>query len=221
MISKTIPSYQEGLHQLRSQLTEMLPADALQVFDTDAGELQKSFQDILKVEEGALAPDFSLSNALGEVVRLKDQLKNSPVILVFYRGAWCPYCNLQLQQYQSMMSDPALEHAKLLAVSPQTPDNSLSVKEKNELTFEVLSDVGNIVARKYTTVFKNGAAPLAKMQELGIDFDSFYGDDSKELPIPAVFVIDKEGIVRFAASEGGDYRNRVEPDVIREVISNL
>lgn len=221
MISKTIPSYKEGLTQLRNELSEILPADALEVFDKDAGELKQNFQEVLKVKEGDSAPDFSLSNAIGAVVRLKDQLKTGPVVLVFYRGAWCPYCNLQLQQYQQMMADPAMNGVQLLAISPQTPDNSLTVKEKNELTFEVLSDVGNIIARKYTTVFKNGTAPLAQMQELGIDFDSFYGDDSKELPVPAVFVIDMDNSIRFAASEGGDYRNRVEPKIILQVITNL
>jgi len=97
-----------------------------------------------------------------------------------------------------------------VAISSQTPDESLNIKEKNELNFEVLSDNGNIVARKYTTIFKNADAPVNTMTELGFDFDAHYSDDSRELPIPAVFIIEKDATVSFAKSAGGDYRNRVE-----------
>jgi peroxiredoxin len=218
MITKTIPSYQQGLQELRSRLSQMLPEEALDLFDKDAQNLQRTHTDILKVTAGSPAPDFSLSNATGEVISLKQLLDNGPVVLVFYRGAWCPYCNLQLQQYQKAIAENQSINAQLVAISPQTPDSSLSIKEKNALTFEVLSDLGNVVARKYTTVFKNSDAPLAKMEALGIDFTSFYGDDSKELPVPVVFIINKEGMVVFADTSGGDYRNRTEAS---EIINEL
>ena len=83
--------------------------------------------------------------------------------------------------------------AELIAISSQTPDESLSIKEKNNLEYEVLSDNGNLVAKLYTTVFKNSEAPLQEMKNLGFDFDGFYGNDSKEIPVPAVFVIEQDG----------------------------
>lgn len=221
MISKTIPSYKEGLTQLRNQLSEMLPEEALAVFDKDAGQLETTHTDILKLQKGDSAPDFSLTNAVDEVVSLQALLKNGPVVLVFYRGSWCPYCNLQLQQYQQAITKDTNQKAQLVAVSPQTPDSSLSMKEKNELAFEVLSDVGNLVARKFTTVFKNSDTAVAKMQELGIDFSSFYGDDSNELPVPAVFIIDTDRHITFAGSTGGDYRNRVEAAVLINELDKL
>ena len=215
---KVLPSYQEGLKELRNNLSQMLPAEALDLFDNDAKTLQTTHQDILKVQVGDKAPDFSLSNAVGETVRLSNLLKNGKVILTFYRGTWCPYCNLQLNQYQQMLPEIKEKGGQLVAISPQTPDESLSIKEKNNLAFEVLSDNGNIVAKQFTTVFKNGEQPVAAMQKLGIDFDSFYSDDSREIPVPAVFIIEQDNTVSFAHTTGGDYRNRTEASAILEAL---
>ena len=211
-------SYQENLKDLRTNLETMLPKDALNIFDTDAENLQLNHKSILKLQVGEKAPDFSLSNAADKTIKLSDLLKKGKVVLTFYRGSWCPYCNLQLAHYQKTLNEIHDLGAELVAISPQTPDESLNVKEKNELAFEVLSDNGNIVARKYTTVFKNADAPVNTMTELGFDFDAHYSDDSRELPIPAVFVINTDATVLFAKSLGGDYRNRVE---VSEIINAL
>ena len=149
-------SYQENLKDLRTNLGTMLPKDALNVFDTDAENLQLNHKSILKLQVGERAPDFSLSNATDKTIKLSDLLKKGKVVLTFYRGSWCPYCNLQLVHYQKTLNEIHDLGAELVAISPQTPDESLNVKEKNELDFEVLSDNGNIVARKYTTVSLGG-----------------------------------------------------------------
>ena len=146
-------------------------------------------------------------------------LKENKVVLTFYRGTWCPYCNLQLAQYQGILKEMEALGAVLIAVSPQTPDESLNLTEKNELQFEVLSDVGNMVARKFTTVFQYGGQPLQTMTDLGFDFDAHYGDDSRELPVPATFIIEQDGTISFAKSEGGDYRNRVEAQEILDALT--
>ncbi len=192
----------------------MLPDEALETFTKDANHLNETYQSILKLSSGEIAPNFSLSNAVGEIVTLQDLLGKGRVVLTFYRGTWCPYCNLQLAQYQQVLEDINSNNAQLVAVSPQTPDESLNMKEKNELKFEVLSDNGNIVARQFTTVFKNGEAPIEAMKQLGIDFSNHYSDDSDELPIPAVFIIEKDRTISFAKAIGGDYRNRVEAEDI-------
>jgi len=194
---------------------------ALDVFDTDAENLQKTHTAILKANVGDKATDFSLSNALDETVSLSKLLQHKKVVLVFYRGTWCPYCNLQLSHYQSVLEGINAVGATLVAISPQTPDESLSIKEKNELKFEVLSDNGNIVARNYTTVFKNSNAPVNTMTELGFDFDAHYSDDSRELPVPAVFIINQDGTIAFAKTEGGDYRNRVDVSEILETLKKI
>lgn len=216
MSTKLFHSYGEGLQELKSNLKGMLPAESLQVFDTDASQLQNTFNQILKIGIGDKAPDFTLTNALGVSINLYDNLKANKVVLIFYRGTWCPYCNLALNQYQSILKEIKHQGAELIAISSQTPDESLSIKEKNNLDFEVLSDNGNLVAQLYTTVFRNGEAPLKEMKKLGFDFDSFYGNDSKELPVPAVFIIEQNGNISFSKTEGGDYRNRTEPVEIIE-----
>ena len=210
MEKTTIASYQNGLKELRAQLKKMLPEKALTAFDTDAEHLKENYTSTLKLKKGDIAPNFSLVNAIGEMVSLNELLEKGKVVLTFYRGTWCPYCNLQLSQYQRILSTIKEKGANLIAISPQTPDASLSIKEKNELAFEVLSDNGNIVARKFTTVFKNSDLPIDAMTDLGYDYDSFYGDNSREIPVPAVFIINQDSKIIFAKTEDGDYRNRVE-----------
>lgn len=215
-----ILSYAEGLKELNTNLEKILPEEVLQVFARDAQTLESKYTSILKLKKGDKAPDFSLSNAHGSTVGLSELLKKGKVVLTFYRGAWCPYCNLQLNQYQQVLSDIKSLKAQLVAISPQTPDASLSISEKNELQFEVLSDNGNIVARQYTAVFKNDEAPISTMKTLGFEFDSHYADDSRELPVPAVFIIGQNGVISFARTAGGDYRNRVEASEIIDSLKN-
>lgn len=211
-------SYAEGFKALRANLVQMLPAASLSVFDEDAGALSRSQSNILKRKAGDRAADFTLTNAVGQSVNLYEALKNHKIILVFYRGTWCPYCNLALAHYQSMLPEIEKNGGRLMAISPQTPDESLSISEKNNLEFEVLSDNGNLVARLYTTVFKNGSKPLAEMEKLGFNFDNYYADDSKEIPVPAVFIIHQDGKISYAKSEGGDFRNRT---AAQEIIQAL
>ena len=218
METKTVPSYQENLKGLITQLTDMLPPEALGTFNSDALQLQQNHANPLKLNVGDMAPNFTLANAVGENISLNELLSKGKVVLVFYRGTWCPYCNLQLNQYQQILVDIKANNANLIAISPQIPDESLNMQEKNVLKFEVLSDIGNEVARQYTTVFRNGDLPIEAMEKLGIQFDDFYGDDTRELPVPAVYIINQNAKVIFAQSEGGDYRNRVEPQAILEAL---
>ncbi len=111
--------------------------------------------------------------------------------------------------------------ASLFAISPQTPDHSLSTKEKNELEFEVLSDSQNKVAKQYVHVFKSEEAVNEEAMKLGFNFKDFNGSEDIEFPVPAVYIINKSGKVVFAQSEGGDYKNRVEGADILEALKNL
>lgn len=215
----TVPSYQHALNDLIKQLGEMLPPDKLAVFNQDATQLGQRYPTPLKLHAGDKAPLFTLPNARGEPVKIEDVLKGGPVVLTFYRGVWCPYCNLQLKQYQSILPQIKQSGANLLAISPMNPDNSAQMVQTNELGFDVLSDVGNNVARRYTTVFKNPPSSIQAMADLGYDFHSFYGDSSAELPVPATFVIAPDTSILFAHSAGGDYRERSEPLSILDALS--
>jgi len=214
-------TYLNQLADLETQLESMLPADKLAAFRKDAAAMANAYKAPLNLNKGDLAPDFTLPNADGTPVNLTDLLKNGPVVMVFYRGIWCPYCNLALKTYQQALSAIKENGANLVAISPMTPDNSLDIKQTNELDFYVLSDKGNTVAKQFTSIVKNPTASLQAMTDLGYDFFSFYDDGSTELPIPAAFVIDTDGTVIFAQSEGGDYRQRTDSDDILQALANI
>lgn len=216
--TKTIPSYKEDLKGLIQQLGEMLPPEKLAIFNNDAKQLGEQYAFPLKLNAGDKAPQFSLPNAEGKTIYLKDVLQQGAVVLTFYRGVWCPYCNLQLKNYQQILPQIKKAGANLIAVSPMTPDNSSQMMKSNELQFEVLSDVGNKVAYQFTTVIKNPQTSIQAMADLGYDFHGFYGDHSAELPVPATFVIARDGTILFAGSGGGDYRDRVEAMAILDIL---
>jgi peroxiredoxin len=172
------------------------------------------------LKEGAQAPNFTLPDALGNSVALSTLLKQGPVVIAFYRGAWCPYCNLQLHAYQQALSQIQALGASLVAISPQTPDHSLSLVEKQELTFAVLSDVGNQVARQFGLVFTIDEAVRAAHKQVGADLPAYNGDASWELPIPGTFLIDQAGIVRLAFVDP-DYTHRLDPSIIIAQLEKL
>ncbi|HHJ35796.1 MAG TPA: AhpC/TSA family protein [Gammaproteobacteria bacterium] len=220
-INTKIPSYKEDVAELIGQLKGMFPEDKFAVFNNDARQLEQTHVSPLRIKRGDTAPDFTLPNAEGKPVSLQSVLAKGPLVLTFYRGVWCPYCNLHLKLLQQILPEIRAAGASLMAISPMNPDNSKGTVETNELKFEVLSDAGNQVSRQYTTVFKNADEPIAAMSDLGYDFYSFYDDRSAELPVSATFVVASDGQVVFAESEGGDYRKRTEPVVILDALNSL
>ena len=216
-----IPSYQKDVKELIGQLKDMFPEDKFSVFNNDADQLAQTHTSPLAINKGDIAPVFTLPNSEGKQVNIKDLLTNGPVILTFYRGAWCPYCNLHLKLLQQILPEIKQVGATLVAISPMNPDNSKGIINSNELEFEVLSDTDNKVSRQYTKVFKNSDDPINTMSELGYDFYSFYDDKSAELPVSATFIISSDGYVAFAESEGGDYRKRTEPNRILTALQSI
>ncbi|KLL12467.1 MULTISPECIES: peroxiredoxin-like family protein [Protofrankia] len=202
--------------RLRAQLRDQF-GDALDPFDAEADMLATRSIAAGAPAVGAPAPDFTLPDVHGADVTLSTLLARGPIVVVFYRGAWCPYCNLQLNAFQTALDDIEAAGATLVAISPQTPDSSLTFTEQQQLRFTVLSDVHNTVARAYGLVFRQADAPTAMQKQLGIDLEQVNGDDSHELPAASTFVIDTEGTVRFAAVSS-DYRWRVGPDEVLTVL---
>ena len=167
------------------------------------------------LKAGEKAPDFVLPNALGKYVSLADFLRVGPVILKFYRGEWCPICNLDLRNLQKIMPKIKSLGATLLAVSPQKPDNALTMKEKNRLDFEVLSDKDQSVIKLYNLQFDPGE-DYHKRRDLTI----LNGDKSLFLPVPATFIINPEFKIE-AAHVDPDYTTRMEPEAILDVLKKL
>lgn len=164
--------------------------------------------------------DFTLPNYDGKEVRLGELLENGPVVLNFYRGGWCPYCNLQLNYLQSRLDDFKKYGAVLVAVSPELPDMAASTVDRHSIKFYVLSDVDNKVAKKLGLVFKLPDEVVSIYKKLGHDLEKYNGNDKYEIPIPATFVIDKDFTIRYSFGKA-DYTQRAEPDDIIEVLKTL
>jgi peroxiredoxin len=199
---------------------QMPPATVRTITDW-IGELSQSGIVGRSLQVGQAAPDFALPNAHGQTVTLTDLLASGPVVVTFYRGAWCPFCNLALKAYQDILPEIKALGASFVAVSPQTPDNSLTMAEKNALSYEVLSDAGNAVARQFGIVYKfSNAMYDVQTNAFGVDLPSFNGDDSRELPLPGTFVIDRGGTITLA-QVFIDVSERVEPSAILDALHGL
>jgi peroxiredoxin len=168
---------------------------------------------------GDQAPNFTLTNQTGEEVSLEALLEQGPVVLLWYRGGWCPYCNLTLAAYQERLDDIRAAGATLVALTPELPDRSIGTAEKEGLDFQVLSDVGNEVAREYGVVFELTEGVQASYEK-AFGLSEVNGDDSGELPLAATYVIDQSGTIRWAFLDA-DYRNRAEPGDVVAVLEGL
>ncbi|HWS83022.1 MAG TPA: peroxiredoxin-like family protein [Ktedonobacteraceae bacterium] len=196
------------------------PTPMKEVFAKGTQDLIESGIANQSVKQGDKAPDFALPNVNGETVQLPQLLAKGPVVLVFYRGGWCPYCNLALRSYQAILPEIQSAGATLVAVSPQTPDNSLSASEKMELSFPVLSDSSNKVAREYGLVFTVSSEVQAIQQGMGLDLSKVNGSDAWELPIPGSYVIARDGTIALAFIDP-DYTHRLEPAAILTALDQL
>ncbi|GHO82548.1 peroxiredoxin-like family protein [Dictyobacter formicarum] len=196
------------------------PADVRARMQHETEQLIRSGIAEQSLAVGETAPDFSLPNARGTTTTLSTLLAQGPVVLTFYRGEWCPYCNLTLHAYQRFLPQLQALGANLIAVSPQTPDHSLSTAEKWHLDFEVVSDVGNTVARAYGLVFSLSQELRAIYTKRGNDLAAYNGDDSWELPMAGTFVIAQDGTIRVAFVDA-DHTHRLEPAAILDALTTL
>lgn len=204
---------QSDLNAITASVKQQVPAEAFAAMEAANVKLADTGLARRAVGKGQSIPDFELPDANGKTVRSKDLLAKGPLVISFYRGAWCPYCSLELKALQDRLPDIRRKGATLVAISPQTPDTSLSTKEKLELAFPVLSDVGNVVARKFGLVFELDPSLRPIYTAFGIDLKASNGDSSWELPVPATYVVSKDGKIVDAFVDV-DYRNRLEPDLI-------
>ncbi|MFP4845611.1 peroxiredoxin-like family protein [Winogradskyella sp. PE311] len=194
-----------------------LPKEALDTMQSAINELVSSSILDTASKTGDQFPDISLPNATGKQINFSEILKQNRVVLTFYRGGWCPYCNLELRAFQNVLSEIEAKGAKLIAISPETPDNSLSTTEKNNLSFEVLSDTNNKVSKALGLVFKLPESLQALYTSFGIDLSQSQDNKDQELPIAATYIIEQDGTISYDfLSE--DYKLRANPN---EVIAAL
>jgi peroxiredoxin len=209
--SPTDSSLQQRLDRIKENYSKRMTAE-------QSANNEKNMQDIAStgvlqraLKVGDKAPTFALPNAKGGSTSLATLLQRGPVVLTFYRGGWCPFCNLQLRAMQQYWPEFRKMNAMLVAVSPQMPDSSMKTIEKNSLQFEVVSDMGNKTAKEYGVVYtlpeKMRVAYQSTLQRYG------GAEGLGELPIAATYVISQSGMITFAYLDA-DYRKRAEPTAI-------
>jgi peroxiredoxin len=170
---------------------------------------------------GQRAPDFELPDALGEAVALSCLCAKGPVVVSFYRGSWCPYCNLELRALQTRLGDIRALGADLVAISPQKPDESLTQTERDALEFTVLSDQDARVAAQYGVAWEVPELILEHMRkDRNLDLAEINNGSGRVLPIPATFVLGRDGVVAWRYVDV-DYRTRAEPEDVVAALRNL
>ena len=211
MTSSTIA---QQASQLAEQMASQPQSEVLSVFATEQGELEAKGAPGGVIAVGAKLPDTELLDPYGHAVTLYGALAARRAVIVFYRGIWCPYCNIALRTYQSELV-PELDRrgVALLAVSPQKPDGSLSMQEKHDLSYTVLSDPGNILAGTVGIVTAPSAEVRQAQLQLGLDLTAGNADGTTAIPIATTLIVDGDQIVRWVDVHP-NYRTRSEPAAI-------
>ncbi|MDB9527228.1 peroxiredoxin-like family protein [Oscillatoria sp. CS-180] len=213
-------SLTHDLAQLAGHIRAKLPEDTKATMAKAGDDITKLGIEDRSLKTGDTIPTVTLPNALGETVAVQTLLQDGPVVIAFYRGGWCPYCNMELRALQQALPKIEAQGARLVAISPETPDHSLSTKEKNDLTFEVLSDVGNLVAQDFGLVFAIPEYLRPVYKSFGIDVAAHNGDEKFELPVPATYVVDTSGKIAHAFVNL-DYTQREDPENIVTALKSL
>lgn len=220
-----LPSVQQRIQAMQAARKQQkggpkISAEDLQMMQQASEDLAKQMPSPgLKV--GDKAPDFELVNAYGKPVRLSKQLARGPVILTFYRGAWCPFCNIELHALQESYPVFKQYQAQIIAVTPQLPDKSLAQVKKDKFPFEILSDLDNKVMQDYKLYF---VVPQ-KLNELyqrkfGLRLEEYNGQGRLGLPVPATLVINRAGVITAVFADI-DYKKRMEPADILAALKKL
>lgn len=200
------------LKAMTEGVRRQVPAEVFSAMEAATAKLATTDLEAQALQVGQTLPDFELPDATGTLVRSADLRARGPLLISFYRGHWCPYCNLELQALQAHLDDINALGATLVAISPQTPDQSLTTQEKHDLKFPVLSDEGNSVARQFGLVFTLDESLRPIYESFGIDLEMHNGDRSFELPVPATYLVAQDGTI-LNTFVNLDYRDRLDPEI--------
>ena len=214
--TSTIAEQAASLHRASAG---QLPAEVAEAFAAEQRDLAAAGHPSGLAEPGSRLPDGELLDVAGEPATLAETLGGKPAVIVFYRGGWCPYCNIALRTYQAQLVPALAERGiSLIAISPQTPDGSLSTKESKELTFTVLSDPGNQIAGQLGILTAPSDGTRAAQLQLGLDLTQVNADGTTALPMPTVVIADADGVIRWIDVHL-DYTTRTEPGQILQAVT--
>ena len=210
-------SLQKQLEELTGKLRALVPAERLATVDRAIVELEESGIASRALKKDDKAPAFELPDGDGRLWGSEDLLRSGPLVLVFYRGRWCAYCNTQLIALQEIHKQIAAAGASLAAISPQTPKHCYMTRDMHKLRFPLLSDSGNQVARQFGLVYRLSPELQAMYESIYTRLPGYNGDQSWELPLPATYIIQPDGIISYARV-GADWRKRPEPEELLGVL---
>jgi peroxiredoxin len=212
-------SLAQQLDSLTAKLRSLVPAERLAVIDRVAEELVRSGLADRALKAGDRAPSFELPDGDGMLWRSEDLLRRGPLVIVFFRGRWCAYCNAQLNALQEIHSQLAAAGASLVAISPQTQKHSYMTRDMHKLRFPVLSDAGNQVARKFGLVYRLSPEMQAMYESIMTKLPGYNGDQSWELPLAATYIVQPDGKISWARVDA-DWRKRPEPEEVLQVVTD-
>jgi peroxiredoxin len=211
----------EQSEQLKVAAAGRLPAEVIEVFDRSIQDFVDRGIPAESIKVGGVLEQFTLDDATGTPVSLDQIVESGAAVIVFYRGGWCPYCNLALRTYQQeLLPQLGAFGARLVAISPQSPDQSLSTVEKADLGFTVLSDPGSRLADRISIAFEQADDVLAAQRQLGLDLTQVNAEGAVRLPRPTVLVVDQDRTVRFVDVQP-DYTARTEVADIIAALTDL
>lgn len=213
------PLLKPELEKMKASVVDRLSPEMIEQFAQGVIEVRDTGIEDKAANVGDAAPDATLFDADGKKVELSSLWAEGPVVLTFYRGGWCPYCNVQLRNLQQ--SDASLEGAgaRVVAVAPEMPEKVGETIAKHDLSFLVLSDKHNALAKKLGIVFKLPGVILPAYRDF-LKVGEYNGDESYELPLAATYVIDTKGVIRYAFLDA-DYVKRAEPREVLETLKKL
>jgi peroxiredoxin len=198
----------------------LIPRPVVKYLEKVTNDLKNEGYETKPLNVGDRVPNVVLINHLGDDVELKSLIDDRPVILNFYRGAWCPYCNLELSFYDELLGEEENKNIRMLAISPEKPDITLKKIDIGNLNFKVLSDVNNTFSKKMKLVFQIPKKLKIIYRFMGINLNKSQGNDNSELPIPATYVVNSEMKITHAWIDA-DYTKRAEPSEVIKAIKSL
>ena len=213
-------SLQENLDDFKEVFKSQAPKGAFDAFARSTQELIDSGQAEHALKAGDTSPDFTLTDQDGNTVALKDLLAKGPVVLSFYRGVWCPYCNIELKALEEAAGEIRARGASLVAISMQGASDSRKSQRDNNLSFPILTDKSGALAAQFGIRWTLQDYVVKYHQMFGVELPKIHGDGAWNLPMPARYVIDTDGTVAYA-EVNPDYTRRPDPSDLFPVLDKL
>ena len=211
---------QEKLDAFKAEFKTNAPEGAFETFEQSTQELIESGQAENALKAGQKAPDFALTDSDGNEVVLRELLASGPVVLTFYRGVWCPYCNLELQALEEVADDIKAKGATLVAISMQRAADSRKSQRDNKLSFPILTDQNGELAKQFGIRWALQSYAVKFFQMFNVELPVIHNDGEWNLPMPARYVIDTDGTIAYA-EVNPDYTQRPEPADLFPVLDQI